>query len=1554
MSTLVDPDEVDGDIYDEIYNLEQLQSVLSGLILTNDISQEEFDTEMLKSSYYLDILTKTYILDDDDSELINEYRKIKASLNEQYKKGDISEEEFNKNYIIVLRKEYTILKMSEAEDADKVKYDLDLPLEQKLEILHNEEIKKDKSIAKKNGILYPKLPDGVTKEEINEYYNLKITGDLKNENVEIEEYLKKYSATKRLIDYYATSYEVIKIVYDPDVKKSNFVFKMVPPMSSKLGDLKSGETRLNLLTQEEQVYSERLAILKNRMRQMSRADLIKCAGARTVKFMSYIERLRENKQNVIKFKSNPENYIDLQKIIEEDNIYYQIPSNELFKQYTYVRPDVFNLTADDIFGKIDAIKEYIEKGNTGYLAINEGADIFDLQPDDFITILPLKDELYTMLKAQSGDKTEIVQAWELRMSLPGSDLKNIVKRYLSFEDYLKDFKRILIENSKFLTGRSKDIVSAKLRKINYYLKYQEDPEIYFPTGHTSISDLFKNRVEIYTTRQEGLYDLLEFITTYYPGSTSLVEKLESDIFDYSTSNYKFNIQKIIFILNNHPEKLDELVEKQISIIDLLTYETPKTLPEIDVDIRDSKQENINKLLNWEPDTPDYNNYKSELDSINNDFVQFKKNNKDLSTIQVSQIMSQYAESVQWTKSKQNYNKLEVPDGYLEDNFRLRYLLKERNKLASRRIFILASVSERLEKQSKLFNTFNMCNIPEPKKYAYLTENIIYGLCKTPEDYEYYTSLVNTEYKSLCDYFTKINLKCNLDPDGKVNCITPFDPEYLIPIITEFLVTQGEISTVDVSRLKVFTENINSENVLSYIRSLRGVELDAYYESISEQLNENKTPLNEIYKKAAKILKTEKFRRQLDKIANVIYSTYKPPIVSKEKPVKLRHGTEYTPDYIKVGDYYVYGGFYPMFTTYSSDGTVVSDNYTRYDLEQLAGIYNVEVVEDSFELYKNIMKFISDYKNKDAVVEKINFDPIFNDAYYEYLKVPTRSVMYAYRPRIGVQEPGEVYSVTKDPIKIYGVPFDFTENTIPIYSQKLKERVDNGFIVIEGPCVFKETGDENTITSDSYINIEYKDSRGKSKMFREGVSTKNIMKRKVDTLNTCNRFTVQQTCDDPNSYSLDVDGLKFKCKWLNEKCTGILLETDELKDFNISEITFKDFKTNKLWQTAVDKSIKYVENLTKLEELSLDQIKILTKEQKSRLFYYYKTLSKPKKTLQVIPEEIIEDRGMSLVEEFGDILKPVNVVQNQRRITEGYTDITVYETTTTTMKYPMKQVILEKEYVVNGDIVIPKEYNSEEQTYSCELKETGTIIQLEKNEFQIKSTEIITKTNPVFCFIKNEDLPFLNLPGYYWYEKKQIYSRVGYQINKTEEITMRNEVPTSFIKPNKEALLNGKPLITREDILNAISATAFSTLISDDSFIYNVTSKVNATKDAIEFAVKNKIDINNMFSKIIGTVTLPHVLEEYESKNLKSVMSKTQLINIMTTAIDNQDKKELIKYFAKAKSAKINKDIINRAKDLINTIQDKPEPEPPPPSPPPPPPVPEAANPYLSTARRRRR
>lgn len=1522
MEQVLDPDEIDGDIYDEIANLEKWQTMLSDMISNNDITQEEFDVEMLKTRYYIDIKTKTYVLDDDDAEIVEKLRKYKLSLTENYKYGTINETEFNREYINVLRKEYDILKMSESEEqgSKQISIDIDTPLNVKLQKLHEAEVKYNKSIAKKHGITFPKLPIGFNKEQINQYHDLKISNQLQTIIPEIETYLQKYSATKQLIDYHTSSFEIVKIFYNPEIKGSDYEFKMVCPLSSKFSDIKVPEKRSNLLTPEEQAYSDRLNILKDRLRQMSRSDLLKCAGVRTVKFMSYIERLKENKQNVIKFKSHPKDYETLKKIIEEDNIYYNIPSEQLFKQYVYNRPDVFqgpiNETETDIV-------EYLEKGNTGYLAIKPGSNLKDLGEglENFVTIMPLEDELYSKIKTNSGNKTDLTQAWELRMSLPGSKAKNITKRYLSFDDYLTDLKEILVNNSKVLTGTSKDILTAKIRKINYYLMYQEDPEIYLPTGHTSVSDLFKKRVEVYKMRQEGLYKLLELITIYYPGSDTLVEKIETDTFEYSSSNYKFNISKLMFMINNFQEKLDDLIAGNVSIVDLLAYETPKNLPDEDIDIRGDKQENINKLLSWRPDTSVYDTYKTELENINHRFYKFKKSHQELSNLEISQIMSQYSESIQWQTSLRNYEKLQVPDGYIELNFRLRHLLKQRNKLPSRRIFTLASVPERIYRQKQFLITFKKCKVPEPNEYSVLTENIIYGLAKTPEDYEYYNNLVNTEYKKLCEYFTKVNMQCKLDASGTVKCIISFEPNVLTPIITEFLVTQGDFGTVDIARLKQFTESLNSDKIISYIRSLRGSEIDAYERSIIEQENQRPTALNDVYLKAIRIMKTAKMRKQLDNLAIVAYNTYKPPIVTSEKPVKIRQGREYTPSYIKVGDYYVYGGFYPMFNAYDNDGNVISENYTRYDLEQLASIYNVELVDDSFELYKNIISFVANYNKKDVIVEKINFNPIEYNTYYEYLKVPKKILSYTYRPRLGVQEPGEVYAVIKDNTRIYGVPFAFNEHTIPIYSQALKKRVDDGFVIIEGPCIFQETSEVNEVTSDSYINIEYRDSRGKTKIFREGVAPKKIMKKSMDSLNTCARFTTKESCDDQNSYSLDVNGLKFKCKWLNEKCKGVIVESDELKNFDISKIQFKDFNKNSLWKTALDRSIKYVEELTKLNELSQDEISTLTKEQKLRLLEYYKTLNTTKKLLPAIPEEITEVKSYSLIDQFEDILKPKeNVKKSEKVITEGYTNVTIYNLTSTSMKLPMKKIIIDNEYTVNDTVVIPREYHKDDDSYTCEIKETGEIIALYREEFRRKSSEIITKAIPLFCLVKNEDLPFMQMPGYYCYIKTIVYNKVDSEITKTEEITKMQTVPTNFITPS--SLLNGKLLITKDDILSAVKMTAFSTLMTDDSFIYNVTEKVNAEQDAIEFAVKNNIDINEMFTRIIGTITLVNVLEEYEAKNPKKIMSKTEITNLIQGAIENKDKKLIAEYFVRAKKSKINPEILKEAKRLLKELPDE--------------------------------
>jgi hypothetical protein len=1492
----IEPDEIDGDIYDEIASLEALEASLSDLFAHNDITQEEFDSEMLKVRYYLDIKTKTYVLDEESSKIIEELRKLKKSLIENYKYSIIDEDEFNLKYNNVLRKEYEILKISE-DDSDTSKsilIDMDTPLKDKLLQIHDEETKFNKSVAKKHGIKLPILPTSITKDEIDIYYDLKITNSLTEINEDIEEYIKKYSAAKLMIDYHTSSFEIIKIFYSEQDKKPMFKFKMVPALRSGDEGLKTQEKRGNLLTPEENAYSDRLLNIKDRMRQMSREDLIKCAGARTVRFMSYIEKLKENKQKVIKFKQNPGNYELLKKIVEEDNVrYYKIPSDLLFKQYTYTRPEIFNVSEEN-----DNSVVYVEAGNTAYLAIKPGADLKNLRDSDFEPVLPLADELIKYIK-EDGSNSYISEAWQLRMSLPGSSAKNIIKRYLSFDDYLEDLMNILKENAISLPERSRDILKAKIKKINYYLMYKEDIEVYSSTGHSAISELFKNKKDIFDNRQRGLYQLLEIFTKYYPTSDLMVEKIENDIFEYSSSKYKFNIPKVLFLLNNYQNKLVEIIDGTETIINLLNYETPLTLPEQDVTIGDDKQESIDKLLSWKPNTENYERYSNDLKTIKYSFSEFKKIHTELSSLEISQIMNEYTESILWKRSLSNYRNLNVPDGAIELNFRLRYLLKHRNKLPSRRVFRLASISERIDIQNRLNSTFlNECKINKSREYAILTENIIYGLSVNNEDYLYYNKIVNQEYKKLCEYFTQDNVK--------------FEPN-IITFITEFIVKQGDFKTVDIQRLNIFTSSIDDNKILSYIKNLRGREIDAYSNSLIERTNSQTMSLPEIFLKASRIMKSAKYAKQLENLRIIAYNTYKPPIVSVEKPIKNNLGTNFIQNYININDYYVYGGFYPQFYMFDDNGDILKENYTRSDLEKLAGILNLETEEDSFELYVKIMNTLSDFNKQPIPVFK-NFTPEAPKRYQEYLITPNKSINYFIRPRIGVKEPGEVYTVIKDSYKSYGVPFSYNENTIPIYSADLKARVDNGFIIIEGPCIFQETTQESVV-SDSYINIEYRDDRGKTKLFKEGVAPKKIQKRKLENLKTCERFSTQENCDDINSYSLDVGGIKLKCKWIQERCKEVEQISTDVDKFDMT-VSFKNFNTNKLWKTAIDKSMRYVEDLIKIKELSRDEIEIITKEQKNRLFNYYTQLNeisfKPK--LPTLEEEKTEVRTYSLVDKFADILGPVNVVKKSKSVVQDYSEFTVYSMKSSQMTLPSKRVILNKEYIVNGNVVTPIEFNKDDNSYTCNVKDGDDII-LHTSEFRSKSNEIIVKKTPMFCLVKNEDLLLItDFPGYFWFEKNKIYTKEDSQIVTTVQTNKRYFVPSNFITPT--GLLNGKPLISKGDIFSAMYKTAFNTLIADGDFIYTVVEKINATDESIKFAIDNKVDIIQLSSKIVGTIGILHVIEEYESKNPKKTTTKQAITKIISDAINAKDKKTLMSNYVIAKKNKIDRSLLEKAKELI--------------------------------------
>ena len=1485
-----DPDTIDHDIYDEIVNLERWQDTLSDLIATNGISQEDYDIEMLKARYYLDLRTKNYTLEDDDAEILRNLRKYKESLNENYKMGIIDEEEFNRDFINILRKEYEILRSSESDDGNKVYVDLDTPLEEKLQKLHLSEVKYNKRIAKENGIPYPKLPIGIKGDEVDDYYYKKMSGSPYTENVTIENYLKKLHETNKLIGYHTSSYEIQKIVYNSETNKGDYEFKMVAPMSENINSLKMTEGRAKLLNPNEEVYSQRLIILKNKLRQIPRQDLLKCIGVRTFRYMSYIERLRQNKQFVFKFRENPEDFQALRQILQiENDKFYKISSDVLFKDYVYSRPDI----------DIENVSNYQQKGQVAYLAFKKGINLKNMDDsfDNFVTIKPLDDPLYTELNQQRGSETEVVDAWELRTSLPGSDKKELVKRYLSFEDYLLDLKDTLIENSKGISGKSRDILKERIRKISHYLNYSEDLESVISTGQIPLDKLFQDRNKVQQMRRKGIYELMEYITRYYPGAQVLSERAESDVFNYSSSNYIENINKLIFIFKNFSDKLSDFVERDESIVSLLTYETPKTLPEDDIDLSD-KNGTIEKILQWRPISSNYDNYKSELESSNHDFKKFKQDHIELSSLQISEIMSEYSEKIQWDRSLQKYSELEAPEGYIELNYRLRFILRERNKLPSRRIYRVAKVAQRMSTQRDLAIIFNTCKIEESGKYSILAENIIIGLSKSPEDYFYYSSIIKKRYDKLCQFFNAVK------PD------VTFEPSILIPVITEFLITEGDFDVADIDRLRLLTQRMNNDELKDYIYTLRGDISEVYVEALQ---NDN------LFEKVIKVIKSAAREERLRRVAMVANNIYKPPTISLEKPIKKRFGLDISLDYIKVGDNYVYGGYYPTFYQWGEEGELVRENYSRADIEQLAIIFNITIIDDSFELYTNIMNFIAQYNNTRVNIERLNFSPVEYETYYEYLKTKVKTINYTIRPRLGIPDPGEVFAVTKDDELQYGVPFDFNEDSIPIYSSDLKQLADDSFIIIEGPAIFADTSLGNRIISDSYILIEYLDSRGKPKVFREGVAQKKIIKRPLDKLDTCSRFTKQETCDNPNSFSLEIDRLKFKCKWLDEKCKGIAIEDDTLRNFNLNEVKFDNPEFQELFNTALNTSVDYIESIVKERDSTRDEISLLSKEQKHRLYNYYLMLLDNEKP-SVLQEEPKEE-FYSLIDVF-DVLKEkpkINVTLES--LDENYKTFTIYDTKPTQRKLPLKRIIIDNEYRIDGMDFIVKSFN-EDGTVNCVVKDLSEeVVVLERSQFRSTSVEIIMKTSPIFCYVSKEDFKYLkDAPGYYWYLKSEDYKIEKGEVKMAEIKEKKTFVPPNYIHPSKE--LNGRLLITRDDIFSAMNKTAFCELATVDDFVYNITSRININEDAIDFALKNRVDVVSLTERIVGTITLPMVLEEYERIFPKKFLSVSELTDIISKAIEEKDKKTLMDYYVRARRSKLDKDLLKEAKNLIKTLADE--------------------------------
>ncbi len=1603
---------------DRVKSLERYIDFLSESISIGAISQNEFDNEMLKSTYYLDILTKKYnILTEEKQKIIEDARILRKEAIEAYRVGAISEEKFNEVYTNAIRTEYSILKSSEIDTADdlessRVNLTEDIGIIKKLEKLEKLEETQIRSIAKKHAIRFPEMPRGKTAFDTNTYYTNKITGKPQNIDPDIEMYIKQYSEAKKLVDYHTTSFEVSKIFYNQTIGKPDFEFRLVQSIRGDIEQIKRDDTKNQLLDPQEKAYVDRLNELKSMLRQMERIDLIKCADTQLYELLTFIEKLRANKQYAFKFKREP-NELDIEQEILSDNEFYKLPADKLLMGYNYTRPNIY--TIEDISDSTDLS----EMGNLGYLALKEGKNPLntaflskneeDIDKTDYVTVVPFQDELYSQLKTLDAQYTEIIEVWEIHLDF--IDSSNKILRYTSFEDFLLVFKRLLINKCKILkridddqvfelvtkqgsikyprlkpskapfllsqrtepksfeelryeyynqnTAREKDetqpepvetqpepvalkasspiteldtgikTLLTKIMQIEYYLIFKADKQQTLPTSQISTKELLEDESNVYKTRELGLEKLIDYISLSEPGAEEVIKKIESDIFSFSSKNYTSNIKKIIFIFDNFPEKMEDIILSkksgtslgQSSISELLVYETPNNLESEKIRVKTDldKRNKISELLEWKPETVLYDTYEEELTSSNHDFKKFIQAHPELRNLEINQIMSEYGEKIQWKKSIDNYNKLEVPYGMIELNFRLRFLLRNRNRLPSRRIFKLATISNRVDRQEDLERTFGTCKLKNYKKMSLHIERIIYSLSKTPEDYMYYNYILNSKFKLICESLIALQ---------ESDVIDEYD---MISILIKFIINNGDFSTRDIEKLVDFTKEITPENISLYIETLKEDELRAHDSYRLSKIDSGEKPREDqqLYSDASKIAESERQSLIQEELIYLTNNTYVPPVVYNELPDNIEK-------YFLINGQYICGGFYPPFYRWDKD-VVAHENYTRDELVTLSGTFalNVSSEDTNYMIYEKIKNFIDSKQSTpqeeiNLVRYRFRFTPDIQSP-YQYLNIPTKTIMYTERPRYLVPLPGEVYNVILDNTNVYGVPFKF-ENGIPVYSSKLKQLVENKFIIIEGPSLYEETSDVNFLQSNYYILIEYTDPRGLKIVFKEGVSEKKIIK-KPSGYSACDRFTNKNTCNDPNSYSLELKGKRYKCIWRQNICK-ILNDTEFFQDFdnfNISKVAFLETYKQQDWKNAIEQSLKYIEDRIVSEKLSQESIELLKEDQKLKLFGYYKKLSDfvlPKElgeTTVAASPEIVHDK--SLLSEFEkDILKPDKPrAKNISTVQEGYVKFTIYKHKKTESVKSVNNVVLNERYSTYLDgtyiNIIPISFIPEKNSYNCNLDDLRSIEVTKDQIYNVIGN--ILKVIPVYCIVKKEDFPFLSRrPGYYWIHKEKLRNRRYDQngepeIVSTEVEVQRYDVPTNFIEPTSN--LPDLPIITRDNIFEAMYKTAFNTLTNSvNPLIYTTVEQFDATLEAKKFAVMNRLDLKKIIK--IGTIGIGDIQKNPDVDYTIKTITPQQIFEKITEAISNKDISVLSEYYLMGVRAEIDKNTLSEAKAMIDSYK----------------------------------
>ena len=1563
---LIDESEKYNSVEQNTIEYEYLQAIQNKIQL-GQIDDYTFMLEKLMIEYKQALKYRRFNVDnEEDKNKISRIGELKLELQTELVNGVIEEIDFTRKYYNLLRLEYTLLLTYEDYTLKSRKMVPEMPelIDTNIEELIKKEHIYLKTIAKQRNIPWPDKPKINKKDtklvRLQKYiiYHLELNKASQNAT----QYIPGYKI--RTFEERKIGEETKWVIMDSD----KFVYENLKQeyKESKSDSPLFVDTNLEL---------KNIAI-KNVLKTKTREELLNCIiSENIINKLSYIETLKNNTVAVMKFREYPETYEKLKEIIGKEAKYYKITENDLMKDfnkkffdvspninlseipktynptfYVKIKDQIYNTDIPKSFDlekkenkelykinpsvkgysfllKIDKIpnkrnkriSEYTEKGSVVSLSLKPAYFKTDKVPSGVIDekfyniIKPLPDDLYNELKEKNLPElnTELSRVYELHIPVKElsktDNVTQLVRRYENFEDYLKDLLSILESNFLILerTGslKSADILYIRIQKIKKYLETGVDPEFDFFNRY-SLNDLINQDKKIKGHRENGINKLREYIFAFYPQNEPIIEVLENNIFEFNNKEYLLNIDKIIFIFREFDDSLDNYINNRLSFIELISMELPLIKPNDDLqDIYTNTEKTFRYLYSWLPNSDNYLKYKEKLDLAKNDIIQFKKMNTDLTDLELNEIYDEMLEYKQWENSKKKLSTLQIPTKKNPVRIFVDFLKKERNRLMSRRIYRVAKIRERLLYRQDLVRIFSNCNLSNFEKSDIITlsesvENIAYSLSNKPDAYYFYIDLVKNTYKTLCNLIT--------------------EKKVIIPIVTEFIIKEGDLNYINIERLNkiltVLDEDNKTDNnlIIKLLETLRHKELLAYRTSLIEE--QNKEPTNyklKLIQAINKVIDSNKTERKKE-MYSIANNTYISPVVTNIIP-KIQHGPDsfYIPEYYIIGENeYIYGGNFPDFINNETNEI----NYTNDEIYSLAILLkldykeNIDIKELYYECMEKLKKYSSSYKQVYSKQVLLDYNPTLITK-----KLYTSYINYIYRPRIGVKPPGDVYIVYTDTHKVsYCVPFEYNEYGVPVYSSKFLDENIKPYYYIEGPSEFKEDLSGNNFShSTMYILVEYKDTYGNTKLFREGVDIKKIKKSPKENFDACNRFTNEIDCNDLKSYGME----KMKCKFIKGKCISIKEQLKEEKLLiDIPSVTFKralkkidksgitkyvtDYYKTKLWNEAVKTATNFVVQLIAIKNLTAEQIKQETVIQREGLTKYYDVLQKldtPQKLKTIIETPNYSNLIQSLLPETKTEIKPEIKQEIKQEIKKEINTETKLEEIVKYKYIRLPKLVTKNIPLSSKQLSVGVKYIIEDNTLATLISKTNTDLEFSNvsnnNIIKFKiGTKIVKNITPEkiteykYFKITSENLELIyNPPQSFTYRLiEKLYDFKINEIIVNEKIVETKEFPlnilyliyTELFGKNEETL--EKDVIDRNMVYNAMATVNNGVYEKDANGFLEPLDIFPATIEAKIQALKYGVNLLQLARVIKGEIKLDDVINYY-NKTLPAIKTVSQEI-----------------------------------------------------------------------------